>query len=256
MLNNYIYTIICFILLSHSIFGQEEIAIVTKKNGDVKHKADSATLFKNKVNPGMELYNNDLLVTGNNGFVMFAYLDDGSLIKVYKNSKVYVTGDLKNKIIDKKVIIDDGLLKFDVEKQKQNEFKVVTPTSVASVKGTAFYIDINDQNDIFYGVDGTVEILNIESNEILTLSKRKKITSSDDGTILSEEINEKDLSYLKQIQQESGVELEEIEEFDSDEDSGSGTLDESDLDTVQELVINLTNPSGENKKLIIKFTQE
>ena len=67
MLNNYIYTIICFILLSHSIFGQEEIAIVTKKNGDVKHKAESATLFKNKVNPGMELYNNDLLVTGNNG---------------------------------------------------------------------------------------------------------------------------------------------------------------------------------------------
>ena len=57
-------------------------------------------------------------------------------------------------------------------------------------------IDINDQNDIFYGVDGVVEILNIESNEILILSKRKKITSSDDGTILSEEINEKDLSGL------------------------------------------------------------
>ena len=86
----------------------------------------------------------------------------------------------------------------------------------------------------------------------MILSKRKKITSSDDGTILSEEINEKDLSYLKQIQQESGV---EVEEFDS-EDSGSGALDESDLNTVQELVINLTNSSGENKKLIIKFTQE
>ena len=251
MLNSFLYIILSFIILSSSIYAQE-IAIITKQNGTIKYKKETSRSFKNKINIGTELYNNDLLVTGTDGFIMFAYLDDGSLIKVYKNSRVYVTGDLKNKIFNKKVIIDDGLLKFDVEKQKQNEFKVVTPTSVASVKGTAFYIDINDQNDIFYGVDGVVEILNIESNEILILSKRKKITSSDDGTILSEEINEKDLSYLKQIQQESGV---EVEEFDS-EDSGSGALDESDLNTVQELVINLTNSSGENKKLIIKFTQE
>jgi len=251
MLNSFLYIILSFILLLSSIYTQE-IAIITKQNGTAKYKKDTSQVFKNKINIGMELYSNDLLVTGANGFIMFAYLDDGSLIKLYKDSKVYVTGDLKNKIIDKKVIIDDGFLKFDIEKQKQNEFKVVTPTSVASVKGTAFYIDINDQNDIFYGVDGVVEILNIESNEILILSKRKKITSSDDGTILSEAINEKDLSYLKQIQQESGV---EAEEFDS-EDSGSGALDESDLDTAQELVINLTNSSGENKKLIIKFTQE
>jgi len=251
MLNKFIY-IILFSTFFLSSVSAEEIAIVTKKNGSVKYKKNTSKSFKNKINIGLELYNNDLLSTGSDGFIIFAYLDDGSLIKMYKNSKIYVTGDLKNKIIDKKVIIDDGVFKFDVEKQKQNEFKVVTPTSVASVKGTTFYIDIKDRNDIFYGVDGVVEILNIESNEILILSNRKKITSSDDGTILSEEIDEKDLSYLKQIQQESGV---EVEEFDS-EDSGSGTLDESDLDMVQELVINLTNPSGENKKLIIKFTQK
>ena len=54
-------------------------------------------LFKNKINIGLELYNNDLLSTGSDGFIMFAYLDDGSIVKVYKDSKVYVTGDLKNK---------------------------------------------------------------------------------------------------------------------------------------------------------------
>ncbi len=251
MSNRFIYNIsFYFILLSFAFL--EEIAIITKQNGSVKYKKETSELFKNKINIGMELYNNDLLITGTDGFIMFAYLDDGSLIKIYKDSQVYVTGDLKNKIIDKKIIIDDGLLKFDIEKQKKNEFKVVTPTSVASVKGTTFYVDINDQNDIFYGVDGTVEILNLESNQTLILSKRKKITSSDNGIILSEEIDKRDLSYLKQIQQESGV---QVEEFDS-KDSGSGTLNESNLDAIQELVINLTNPSGENKKLIIKFIQE
>ena len=254
MLNNYIYTIIYFILLSHFIFGQEEIAIVTKKNGEVKHKAESATLFKNKVNPGMELYNNDLLVTGNNGFVMFAYLDDGSLVKVHKDSKVYVNGDINNRIIKKKIIIDDGFFKFDVREQKENEFRVVTPTSVASVKGTIFYIDSDNKQDVFYGLDGVVEVLNIESNEISSLTERKKITSSTDGTITVEEINEEDILYIQQIQQESGVEVEEIEDFDADD--GSGSLDESESGTIQELVINFTNPSGENKQLIIKFTQE
>ena len=253
MLNRITYNILSFIFLL-SFVSLQEIAIITKQDGIVKYKKEKSESFQNKINIGMELYNNDLLVTGTDGFIMFAYLDDGSLIKIYKDSKVYVTGDLKNKIIDKKIIIDDGLLKFDIEKQKENEFKVVTPTSVASVKGTTFYVDINDQNDIFYGVDGTVEILNVESNEILILSKHKKIISSDNGTILSKEIDSKDLSYLKQIQQESGIDVEEIENFD--DDSGSGTLNESDLNTVQELVINLTNPSGENKKLLIKFIQE
>ena len=89
----------------------------------------------------------------------------------------------------------------------------------------------------------------------MTLSKSKKLTSSDDGTILIQEINDKDVSYLKQIQQESGVEVKEIEDFESD-NSGSGNLDVNESDMNQEIVINLTNPFGENKKLIIKFIQK
>ena len=144
-MNNSRYIILFFFIFLLSFFNAQEIAVVTKKNGAVKYKKDSSRVFKNKINIGMELYTNDFLITGGDGFIMFAYLDDGSLIKVYKDSEVYVTGDLKNKVIDKKVIIDDGFFKFEIKKQKKNEFKVVTPTSVASVKGTKFYIDINNQ---------------------------------------------------------------------------------------------------------------
>ena len=129
MLNRIAYNILSFIFLL-SFVSLQEIAIITKQDGIVKYKKEKSESFQNKINIGMELYNNDLLVTGTDGFIMFAYLDDGSLIKVYKDSKVYVSGDLKNKIIDKKIIIHDGLLKFDIEDQKKNEFKVVTPTSV------------------------------------------------------------------------------------------------------------------------------
>ena len=82
---------------------------------------------------------------------MFAYLDDGSLIKVHKDSEVIVDGNLNNKIINKQVLINDGFIKFNI-KQKQNEFKIITPTSVASVKGTIFYIDTSSDGDVFYGL--------------------------------------------------------------------------------------------------------
>ena len=219
----------------------------------VKYKKNSTTLFKNQVKSGLELFNKDLLVTGGDGFVMFAYLDDGSLIKIHKDSEVYVNGSLKNNIIDKKIIIDDGFLRFDIKKQKQNEFKVVTPTSVASVKGTVFYIDSSKEGDVFYGLEGIVEVLNIESNETSNLSKRKKIISSEDGSISIEEITQEDIIYIQQIQQESGIEIEEIEEYDIDD---SGDLDESETDTTQEVIISLTSPSGEVKKIIIKFNQQ
>ena len=254
MLNKFFSIILSFIIY-FSFLNAQEIAVVTKKNGIVKYKKDSSKIFKNRINIGMELYNNDLLITGKDGFVMFAYLDDGSLIKVYRDSEVYVTGDLKNKMIDKKIIIDDGFFKFDIKKQKKDEFKVVTPTSVASVKGTKFYINTSDEGDIFYGIDGIVEILNIESNKISKLSKLKKITSSIDGTILMGEINAEDISYLNQIQQESGIKINEIESFDN-KGSELGMLDINNLDAVKKISINFINPSGENKKLIVKFTQD
>ena len=257
---------IIFLSSLFSLFFSSEVAIVTKNNGDVKYKKETSKRFVSKINSGLELFNNDLLVTGNNGFIMFAYLDDGSLIKVHKDSEVLVDGTLNNNTINKQVIINDGFIKFDIKKQKQNEFKVVTPTSVASVKGTLFYIDSDDEGDVFYGFEGIVEILNRESNQVSSLTKSKKIISLPDGSMEIEDIQTEDLEYIVQVQQESGIEIEEIEEMEDIEDSqeideegdaddgGSGDADNE--NAAQELVINFTNEEGEQKTLIIKFIEQ
>ena len=260
---------IIFISFLFSLFFSSEVAIVTKNNGDVKYKKEISKRFTNKINSGLELFNNDLLVTGNNGFIMFAYLDDGSLIKVHKDSEVLVDGTLNNNTNNKQIIVNDGFIKFDVKKQKQNEFKVVTPTSVASVKGTLFYIDSDDEGDVFYGFEGIVEILNRESNQVSSLTKSKKIISLPDGSIEIEDIQTEDLEYIVQVQQESGVEIEEIEEIEELEDiEDSNEIDEEgDVDDggsgdtnseneAQELVITFTNEEGEQKTLIIKFIEQ
>ena len=268
-----------YIIFFFSLFSflfQNEVAIVTKNNGDVKYKKESSKRFINKVNSGLELFNNDLLVTGNDGFIMFAYLDDGSLIKVHKDSEVLVDGNLNNNTINKQVIVNDGFIKFDIKKQKQNEFKVVTPTSVASVKGTLFYVDTSPLGDVFYGFEGLVEVLNIESQQVSSLSKSKKITSSSDGSIEVEEIVDEDIEYIVQVQQESGIQIEEIEELEEinnpgegieeesndgdDNESGesddSGTGDATAGNEIQEVVITFTNENGEQKTLTIKFIEQ
>ena len=263
---NKIKYIISFLLL-YSLLFQNEVAIVTKNNGDVKYKKETSKRFTNKINSGLELFNNDLLVTGNDGFIMFAYLDDGSLIKVHKDSEVLVDGALNNNSISKQVIVNDGFIKFDIKQQKQNEFKVVTPTSVASVKGTLFYIDTSPTGDVFYGFEGLVEVLNLESQEVLSLTKSKKVTSLSDGSMEVEDIEIEDIEYIVQVQQESGIEIDQIEEVnqiddpegienntDDVDDSGSGDLDNE--NEVQEVVITFTNENGEQKTLTIKFIEQ
>ena len=260
-MSNLIYKILILLPLCITFLLGEEVAVITKNNGNIKYKKFSANLFKNKVNPGMELFNQDLLSTGNDGFVMFAFLDDGSLIKVHKNSRVFVNGEVKNNTINKDIIIEDGFIKFNINKQNQKEFKVVTPTSVASVKGTVFYLDSKKNRDVFYGLEGIVEVLNIESNDISNLTTNKKITSTPDGVLTIEDIKLEDIQYIQQIQKESGLETDEIEDTDFYDD-GSGDNNNSDDDigsdesSVQEIVINFTNESGEQKKLIIKYINE
>ena len=234
------------------MIASQEIAIVTKNKGLIQYKkVDSETII-NKISPGLELYNNDLLQTGNTGFVIFAYLDDGSLVKIHKDSKVYVNGDLKNNIINKEINVNDGFLLFDIKKQKANEFKVVTPSSVASVKGTIFILEVTENGDIFYGLEGNVEVINKETNTSAILQKNKKVSSSLDGVINVENITAKDIDYIKQVQQDSGIEIDEINQ--SGIGDASTDLD-SNVSETKELVIKLTNALGEEKRLIIKFNE-
>ena len=195
--------IICLILFSF-LFSEQSLAIVTKSNGNVAYKNYLKKEFINTLNAGSELFNNDLVRTGSDGFVKFTYLDDGTTIKINKDSELYIRGQVSNKNINKRINMSNGLIKLDVSKQNQDEFVIITPTSVASVKGTSFILDSKEDGDNFYGYEGVVEVLNKESNQVVKLSKNLKIISKPDGMINSEIITQQDVSIL-----DSFVELEE-----------------------------------------------
>ena len=240
-IKKYIY----FFILCSFLFSQVGLAIVTKSSGDVEYKYYLDTDFSSSIKPGTQLFNNDLIRTGSDGFVKFSYLDDGTTIKVHKDTELYIGGQINKQNISKRINMSNGTLKLDVSKQTEDEFKIITPTSVASVKGTSFILEISDEGDKFYGFEGVVEVLNKESNQIVNLSKNLKVISSVDGNINSEIITDNDTELL-----DSFIIFEEEPELDQD------SIEEiNNIESTKELRIRVYNSDGSEKIIIIKYNE-
>ena len=251
----YIIITTIFLFINFSLFANNEIALITKSKGIVDYKSNQSDVFIKDIKNGLELYNDDLLKTGEDGFVMFVYLDDGSLVKIHKNSEIYIRGKIDNNKINKRLSVGNGIFRFDVKKQQGDEFTVVTPSSVASVKGTDFMVNVGQEGDLFYGFDGFVEVKNKKSNVITRLSKNNKIESLQTGNIILEPMTEQDFIIVEEIEIESG--LENIDEDNLPDDEEGGDAGESDqIETVvKELKIKISNSSGDEKEIIIRYTE-
>ena len=152
------------------------ISLVTKVKGNVKYRKNSSKDKLTKIKTSNTLFNQDQIVTGADGFTKFVYLDDGTTIKIHKNSEVYVQGDPKKRSIIKQVNISEGIINLNVSKQLENDFSIITPTSVATVKGTDFWIICDgEKGDKFLGVSGKVQIQNKETGDSIELSENIKV---------------------------------------------------------------------------------
>ena len=117
-----------------------------------------------------------------------------------------------------------GKLKAEISPQRSGEFTITTPTSVASVKGTIFWIISTPEGDEIIGIEGTVTVTNNESGETVTVTVGQTATSNIDGTI--------DVQATP-----AGGIPDDL----SDEDGGN------------QLIIKLENLDGDSKEVIIDY---
>ena len=192
--------------------------------------------------PHHNLHNNDYIKTGGNGFAKYTYIDDGTQIKVHNNSEIYIRGEINRRSIIKQLKVDKGVIKLEIKKQAVDEFTVITPTSVASVKGTSFWLDCSGSGgDKFYGESGIVTIQNRESGEKKELIKNTVASSLPNGTLNIRRMTQNELNMLDEIEEETG------ESGDSNE--GSGNFEGED----NEIRIELEDESGNQKTIIINI---
>ena len=249
-----IYLIILIFL--SSFFASETIGVVMKHKGDVDYIPYDKSKQNKKINISESLFNQDLIKTGKDGFTKFVYLDDGSAIKIHKDSEVYIQGDIDKRKIIKQINISTGKLKLDIENQQLAEFKIVTPTSVASIKGTRFWVDVNGKKgDVFHGLSGIVEITNNITGNKIELTENTTATSLPDGTLEIKKTINRELIQLEVLEEEVGEPVNDMPNNDIDDDSGSlleDNINNGILNT-NELVIRLKNASSDEKIIIIKL---
>ncbi|MCH8024744.1 MAG: FecR domain-containing protein, partial [Candidatus Marinimicrobia bacterium] len=159
---------------------QDPVARVLKSVGDVKvrHLADAG--FDTDVRATMPLVSGDALRVGDGSFVSLLFIDDKTLIKIKPNSEFQIV-ETQN---TRSIMLDYGTLR-SLLPQPIKDFRVETPVSVASVKGTDFWLihDATAGIDRAYGVEGVVEILNVISGLTQNLTVNTMIISTAAGQL-------------------------------------------------------------------------
>ena len=218
-----LYNIVFFIIFISWIYGNK-IAVTTKVKGLVEIMPIGDDNFAN-LKPGTILSDGDKIRTGSSGFTAIIFIDDKSTLKLKENSEAVITGQRSARSIAKKINMDIGTVRATVNKQNSN-FVIQTPTSVASVKGTDFWM-ITDpvDGDLVIGLEGLVTLTNNETGTEIDVTEGTSGFSTPDGQ----------------------VDVEETEESSIPEDP-------TDQDEQQaEIKIYFEGPNGEQKVMIIEY---
>ncbi len=133
--------------------ASKAIALTLKVTGDV----DLRKVGVDKTAPlkfGTPLDDGDQIKTGDDGFAILIFADDKSQIKLRPNTEIEINGkrDAQSNIA-KRISMEVGEMFTRVDKLR-GSLEIVTPTSVASVKGTEWWVVVHE--------DGTTEVLTLK----------------------------------------------------------------------------------------------
>ncbi|SVA21866.1 uncharacterized protein METZ01_LOCUS74720, partial [marine metagenome] len=174
---------------------------------------------------GTILSDGDKIRTGKSGFAAIIFIDDKSTLKLKGDTEAVISGQRTAASISKKINMDTGTVRATVKKQN-TDFVIQTPTSVASVKGTDFWL-LTDPvtGDQVIGIEGIVGLMNSETGQEVDVSEGMSGISTPDGNL---GVNETDPSS--------------IPEDPSDDQEGPS-----------QIKIYLEGPNGEQKVMIIEY---
>ncbi len=177
------------LLLFSPLESADKIAVTMKVSGTVDIE-QSGSSGLSALKPGTILSDGDRIMTGKNGFAALIYIDDKSMVKIMGNTEVIIKGSLSAGSIAKQVNIDHGTLRAQINKQRKGDFVIQSSTSVASVKGTDFWM-ISDPvtGDILIGLEGLVNLTNLISGESSDVGAGTTGTSTPDGSVETSETN-------------------------------------------------------------------
>jgi hypothetical protein len=178
------YVLVILILAFGLTMAQNPIAIVKVSKGDVTiSKSDGKKV--GKIKRGAKLYDGDKIVTGKKGKVAVIFLDDKSLVRVRPNSSCTINAKKENNSMVKNLYVEVGTI-FSKITQQKSKFRVSTPTSVASVKGTEWWtVQEFKGKTLFFCDEGVIEISNDAGSALVKILEKCIVNSSKSKPIVS-----------------------------------------------------------------------
>lgn len=226
--------IIPFIM--NQIQAAEEVAKVAKARGQVQIKQQADVDFSS-LKPGQSVFDGDIVKVGGEGFCIIVFLDDKSMLKIRESSQFQFMETANTRTIN----IEFGKVLADVKKDKRKDFRIETPVSVASVKGTQFWTVSNPGVDKFYGLEGNVEVFNTISGEFQSLGPGQMTFSTATGQLITSPASPEEVPDDPDDEEEAPEEEAEEEEEEEEEESP----EEDDEPEVEEEVIEEDVPEEE-----------
>jgi len=149
---------LCF-LISTVQAGVEPVAIVIKARGKV-YLVQGSSKKGHLVKRGQRIAAGQSIFTKAKSFAIVKFIDNGGVVRIQANSLCRFGGKRVKRNLAKNIYLEVGTVFSKVFKNKGG-FRVGTPTSVASVKGTAFWTKQKFKGPTYYfGEEGVVEISN------------------------------------------------------------------------------------------------
>ncbi len=212
------------VLFALSLFSASNVAFAVKVKNKVTVNRGGKTINLQDKTP---LMSNDLLESKEDSYALVKFVDGGASLKLFPNSVVKINAQKEDGKLAKRSILEKGNLYSKIEK-KMGVYEVETPTTVASVKGTEFFVVITDKGEtILYTFEGVVELKHKQTGDTFQVGAHQKATTDGTNTVV-DEIKPGDLS--KDVLDQTNADLQ------------SNNLD-----------IELKNSAGEVKKIKIKL---
>jgi len=175
----------CLILILFTLstnIKAEVIARLVKAEGRVLFKRLGMNTFSEQAKPGSAIKNGDQIKVRENSFAAIIYLDDRSILKVRENTTFSFMDTRNSRTVD----LVHGTLLNDIKKEgRTKDFRIQTPVSVASVKGTEFAAIVSQSGvDQFICKEGLFEVLNMVSGESVSVASGQKAVSNATGDLV------------------------------------------------------------------------
>ncbi|MBU0712799.1 FecR domain-containing protein, partial [bacterium] len=182
--------IVVVLIVSITVSAQSYFATVLKSTGSVYVKPSGETEFNVNAEMGMGLHIGDAIMTADDGFVAVIFTKDKSLVKIRKNSEVSIREEYSVRTVK----VNEGRVLASVTPGVKGSFRIETPTSVASVKGTKFWTVTSSQfGDRFYGVEGNVNVMNLITGVESNMAAGQMIISTPQGQLVNMPVDPSDI---------------------------------------------------------------